>query len=154
VYLVGPRTPIPRQNVIPEHGDIVPEHVNVHTYPFKTLPLLQSHLHPEFVLIDAGRKLLNLKTDPLNKIFEDFPITIKVIDLYEAWTRPITDNNVDNDPSYNPPKNGDDDDDSDSDDPNDGDYDDKTELARLGYRPKRRASTGIKRDSVKRKRSN
>jgi hypothetical protein len=163
VYLGGPQAPISRQNVIPENRKLLPEDVEVHTYPYEKLLILQSHLHPKFVLIDAGRKVFDLKTDPINKIFEDFPITRKVVDLYQAWTRPITDNDVGNDPSYNPPKNDppkngydnvDDGNDNDN-DPNDSDYDDKTEPVRSGYRrSKWKASTSIKRGSVKRKRSN
>jgi hypothetical protein len=160
LYLEGPEAPIFRQNVIPEGRRLLPEDMAVHTYPYDKLPILQSHLHPKFVLINAGSKLVDLKTALINKIFEDFPITRKVVELYQAWTRPITDNNVDNDPSYNPPHVSDVDDSDDpiivnGDDPNNSDYDDKTKPVCSGYcRPKQKASTGIKQNSVKRKRSN
>ena len=36
------------------------EHVHIHLYPFDTLPLLESHLHPKFIIFDTGNKLREL----------------------------------------------------------------------------------------------
>lgn len=35
--------------------------VTVHLFPFQTLPVLESHLHPKFVILDAAPKIAALE---------------------------------------------------------------------------------------------
>jgi hypothetical protein len=60
----------------------------VHKYPFRSLPLLRSHLRPQFVIFDSGRKLKNLKAAVLKKLADDIPSLLKVVQLYSAWMEP------------------------------------------------------------------
>lgn len=60
-----------------------------HGYPFDTLPLLKSHLHPKFAIVDAGRKLSS-SSDLLRKLIQILPalepsITL-LLAVYHMWT--------------------------------------------------------------------
>lgn len=62
--------------------------IAIHLHPFSDLPLLQSHLHPKFVILDAGRKL-NLKPeamDSLSEMTSDLITFRKITRIYAAWT--------------------------------------------------------------------
>jgi hypothetical protein len=99
-----------------------------HDYPFNTLPLLESHLHPKFVIYDAGIKMFSFLRDPsfTAQMVRDFPSLKMTVELYIAWAlNPLPDSSV-NDPTYYDPD-ADEDEDSDKDgndddDPKDGDY--------------------------------
>jgi hypothetical protein len=160
----GPQKPLARLDVIPENGEIRPEYEGFHRYPFDSLPLLQSHLHPKFVIYDVGNKLHTLDEPLLEKIVVKFPIMKEIQDLYTSWVAgPLWDEAV-KDSTYisldDEGRDGDDGDDDagngdDGDDPIDSDYDDRTVCARLGsqYRKRRapQTTTAIKRNSVKHK---
>ena len=75
--------------------------LTTHTYPYNTLPLLKSHLHPQFVIFNAGSKLSKLMggkstLNELQKVSENHPdVDLNtVIMLYDAWTRPIPEDAV------------------------------------------------------------
>lgn len=73
-----------------------------HTHPFKTLPQLKSHLHPQFVIFDVGRKLEGLAEDTFVRLNEDFPSLSLIKCVYNAWSRdPPPDSK--NDESYDVP---------------------------------------------------
>jgi hypothetical protein len=78
--------------------------VTVHNYPYDTLPRLKSHLHPKFVIFNAGKKLERMLTCPTNLImlFHDYPALRKIQALYDAWIAPIPGNSI-NCTSYNDP---------------------------------------------------
>ena len=78
-------------------------HFSFHLYPFKTLPLLKSHIHPKFVIFNAGAKLADLATADISKLVENFPGLSSVITIYDAWIRKLGQNQL-NDPSFNLPK--------------------------------------------------
>jgi hypothetical protein len=62
-----------------------------HHYPFKTLPIIKSHLHPKFAIVNAGRKIQKLGTTMVKdfrRVLLDFPILRVVMDVYTAWVRP------------------------------------------------------------------
>ncbi|KAK7678590.1 hypothetical protein QCA50_018462 [Cerrena zonata] len=53
--------PILRQDQLPAPGTAAsPNMFTIHTHPFTTLPPLESHVHPKFVILEAGRKLKKL----------------------------------------------------------------------------------------------
>lgn len=109
-----------------------------HDYPFKTLPIIKSHLHPKFAIVNAAEKMQELakNENDFRRVLLDFPILRVVMDVYTAWVRFPADLN---DKSFNVPpvplvdliggdsgsNGGDNDSDSDS------DYDDRT----VPYRP-------------------
>jgi hypothetical protein len=70
-----------------------------HTYPFDTLPLLESHLHPKFVIFNSGKKINGLPVHKYTKLMQQFPILGHVENLYMAWLESLP-NTVD-DTSYN-----------------------------------------------------
>ena len=60
----------------------------VHTYPYSSLPTLESHVHPKFIIFDAGRKLRTLmieNSDVLKNVIDHYPSLSKVQNLYRAW---------------------------------------------------------------------
>lgn len=61
---------------------------SVHTYPFKTLPLLQSHIQPHFAIAALGMLLHNQGTVPqtrLNELIAMYPSVRKIFRLYVTW---------------------------------------------------------------------
>jgi hypothetical protein len=111
-----------------------------YTYPYDSFPLLESHIHPKFVIFAAGSVLDKViiedsESNPVYQtLLEDFPSLSKIRELYLAWITPIPSDAVKDTTYYNPrdftliydPENeGDDEGDGDSDDPKDGDYDDQ-----------------------------
>ena len=83
----------------------------LHKYPYNTLPLLKSHLHPKFVIYNAGiklSKLLRVKNptvrDPeVEAVYDNYPADDlnAIIMLHEAWTRsPSLPDGALEDPTY------------------------------------------------------
>jgi hypothetical protein len=80
----------------------------INLYPFTTLPLLRSHLHPKFVIFDAGRKLSKYPAEEWEQLELSFMDTFNIsldtigslVTLYTAWTRELTPTQQ-NDPSFN-----------------------------------------------------
>lgn len=75
-----------------------PSDVTVHVYPFRTLPLLKSHLHPKFSILNAGYKLKKLRgivrkfgygRELLQMLLNCWPFLKKIERIYQAWTRPL-----------------------------------------------------------------
>jgi hypothetical protein len=68
-----------------------------HIYPYHALPELKSHIHPQFAIFDAGKKLAKLtelsdeKLEFL-KVINDYPdrssSIAKIQTLYGVWIRP------------------------------------------------------------------
>jgi len=61
-----------------------------HPYPFDTLPLLESHLQPKFVIFDAGQKLAESEQNEIQNLVDVFPSLqfSSIMALYSAWIRP------------------------------------------------------------------
>ena len=95
------------------------EHCTTHFYPFNTLPLLESHVHPKFVIYNAGTKLAGLSQECYAKLIEDFPSLASVCTLHNAWMQLPKQEELDN-PSFKVLKPNDDNNDDDDDD--DGEY--------------------------------
>ena len=107
---------ITRLDVPANREELSDDEFHHYRYPFDTLPLLESHLHPKFVIFDAGQKISNLAKDSVEfeKFCHDFPALqiSSILDLYTSWTRqpgPAEWERRNQDPSYYVP---DDDDDS------------------------------------------
>ena len=97
---------ITRRNVI----DLPPNlsQFSIHFHPFNTLPRFESHLHPKFVIFDAGKKLskLAVTSQSVYGLFCDrYPIAEKIEVLYIAWTRDVPPI-ANKDPSYWVPDDG------------------------------------------------
>jgi hypothetical protein len=86
---------ITRQRVVREIGDDASDVTTLHGYPYKTLPNLESHLHPKFAIFDAGRKLKNLTQQsdkPLPEIRDlliNYPALYMIQNLYNAWVQKV-----------------------------------------------------------------
>ena len=103
---------------------------NNYDHPFDKLPLLESHIHPKFVIFNAGRKMHILQLQVQKVVNESVfsPRLGFVLHLYEAWIRTLPPNSK-TDQSYLAPvdnkvtdDDGDDGDGVDVDDENDEDY--------------------------------
>lgn len=109
---------IPRQNEV--ENNVQPSDVTVHFYPFQTLPLLESHLHPQFVIFEAGRKLAALKdligslmvisqeaSTALERLVSglraQWPAVKQIERIYQAWTQKLDLGYILADPEFNPP---------------------------------------------------
>jgi hypothetical protein len=112
---------VPPDGISPSAGDYT-----IHTYPFDGLPLLRSHLHPKFAIVEAGRRLEGLEPNIFKQLLVDFPSLSLIGNLYEAWLR-VPPAGWKEDISFNVlyVKDDDDDDDDDDSDPN---YDDQTSI--------------------------
>lgn len=64
------------------------EEAIVHSHPFSTLPLLKSHLHPKFVIFDAGRKIAKMLEQRSGSL-ERYSGVDKIYRLYRAWLQPV-----------------------------------------------------------------
>lgn len=142
-----------RQHSFPPDGTpISSDHISNHFYPYSSFPRIESHLHPKFVIYNAGHKLFKCPADRLSELFRDFPSLASVRLLYEAWIRGPQGHEA-QDPSFKPPEADDKDDDEDDDDDDDGkdsDYDDRTQ-SRLSNSKKRKAPVNAQRSQKKRK---
>ena len=94
---------IVRQDFIPSDSSTPVSDANstIHMCPFDTLPQLESHIHPKFVIVNAGAKLVKLATVDVLKLVEDFPRLSSIITLYNAWTRELAEKEL-KDPSFIP----------------------------------------------------
>ncbi|KAF8627969.1 hypothetical protein AX17_006079 [Amanita inopinata Kibby_2008] len=129
---------IHRQHRIPESGtSLTPNDFSTYMYPFDGFPLLTSHLHPRFVILEAGRRLNLLDAAVLLLFVTRHPILTQILQIYSAWTRDRPATAMD-DKSYNP---------DDDDDNRDNDFEDSdahssrvTDPHRYDTRKRRRQS--------------
>lgn len=109
---------IPRQNSL---GPAVqPTDVTVHLYPFQTLPLLESHVHPKFIIFEAGRRMEGLQNlisslTPIsqeatrsverlvNGLRTQWPAIERIERIYHAWVQRLDLSYILADPTFNPP---------------------------------------------------
>jgi hypothetical protein len=119
-----------------------------HWYPFDALPLIESHIRPEFAIFDAGAKLAKMmqskNTGKFDELVQKFPSLLSIIDLYNVWIRappPDAQTDILYNAPLDPPDDGDDDDDDDDDDDNHNDKDDD-------YHPKSQGSQKRKAPAV------
>ncbi|KAH7921539.1 hypothetical protein BV22DRAFT_1122097 [Leucogyrophana mollusca] len=130
-----------RQHATPV--DLSPDDFTVRVYPFDTLPVLVSHIHPKFAIVAAGMRLSTLQAEDVSALADAFPILPKIVALYRAWTGPCPANAQENDsfwPPYNPSDDDADDDDDRGDEPRDKDYNDAvTEKGRYRSKTRNRA---------------
>ncbi|KAF7979007.1 hypothetical protein HWV62_43969 [Athelia sp. TMB] len=79
---------ISRQDIIPtENSPLQSDHVSTHVHPFQTLPQLDSHLLPHFVIFETGRKLETLPFTSALALSRQNPLLEKIAAIYEAWTK-------------------------------------------------------------------
>ena len=128
-------TAIYRQETIDKPAK--PTDWTVHCHPFSTLPLLESHLHPKFVIYETGRKLDDILRPEKkgryeeiarvnegrrqfgSKLRETWPAITHIEHIYAAWTHNLDLVTILKDTDFNPSppsSDGDNDDDSDDDD--------------------------------------
>lgn len=82
---------ITRQGHIPKQArDLLVSSFTTHIYPFPNFPLIRTHIHPKFAILEAGRQLLSMITSErqsFHRVTSTYPITEDVLDIYTAWTR-------------------------------------------------------------------
>ncbi|KAK7679482.1 hypothetical protein QCA50_017536 [Cerrena zonata] len=94
-----------------------PSDVTVHIYPFTTISV-KSHLHPKFVILEAGRKMhklvklmklggkylrKNMVKEWVDDIRTAWPVVEKIERIYEAWMYRPNFGHIHEDPDFNPP---------------------------------------------------
>lgn len=127
--------------------------LDIHSFPFRTLPLLRSHLHPNFTIVDAGKKLVD---GPYTQAITGRPDLVSELDsimiVYYAWTEVLS-KEEQRGPSFaNPdnPDNSDDDDGGDKyfDDSNGEDDDNDGSGSRKPKAPSTRSAVLRQRHSI------
>ncbi|KAN0088094.1 hypothetical protein V8E55_006715 [Tylopilus felleus] len=78
------------------------DHFRLYAYPFHDYPIVESHLRPQFVILEAGRKLKRLPDKYIPGLLTRYPILTQVSDLYESWTAALP-KDVLTDKGFNPP---------------------------------------------------
>ncbi|PPQ80315.1 hypothetical protein CVT24_000414 [Panaeolus cyanescens] len=71
-----------------------PSQVDIHEYPFDTLPLLISHVHPMFVLMHTSRVCYSdsiLPMGAVSRFDERYPIVRRLNIIYCAWASMVPD---------------------------------------------------------------
>lgn len=79
---------ISRQDTIPvANSPLQPNYISTHVHPFQTLPQLDSHLLPHFVIFETGRKLQTLSPIDVPDFMSQNPLLLKILRIYQAWTK-------------------------------------------------------------------
>ena len=79
---------ISRLDTIPTaNSPLQANHISTHVHPFQTLPPLDSHLRPHFVIFEAGRKLQALSPIELIEFTRQNPLLEKIACIYHAWVK-------------------------------------------------------------------
>lgn len=109
---------IPRQNSV--EPIVQPTDVTVHFYPFQALPLLESHIQPNFVIFEAGRRMKELHNlisclmfvsretahnleRLVNGLRTQWPIIEQIERIYHAWMQRLDLSYILTDPTFNLP---------------------------------------------------
>ncbi|KAH6892801.1 hypothetical protein BKA70DRAFT_1201112 [Coprinopsis sp. MPI-PUGE-AT-0042] len=98
-YTLFPFSNMQRVQITQHEDDSSPP--SIHSYPFTDLPTLTSHIHPRFAIMGFALNLLSLELPDhhMCAIYNTWPITRKIVALYNAWTADIPDY-AQYDPSY------------------------------------------------------
>lgn len=127
-----------------EDPSLRPEDVVNHFFPFDSIPLLKSHIHPKFAIFELGRQVSHLPLDVYRSLLTTTPILSSVLDIYYAWTRTPPARFLE-DTEFNPPPGSSDAEDSeddesggDDDDPNDEDRSKASTIQRRNGKHKRK----------------
>ncbi|KAF8324314.1 uncharacterized protein EI90DRAFT_3130013 [Cantharellus anzutake] len=89
------------------------EDFTIHLHPFQNIPFLLSHIRPHFVIARAGRTLRKVDTRLSMTLSAEHPLLVKVVTLYDAWTRGLPTDVLDDESFNPPPPEGDEDNDED-----------------------------------------
>ena len=94
--------PIMRLNSVPTNGDSMSlADFTPHLYPYTTLPMLESHIHPHFVIFGSGARLRSHLPRLTSVLTANFPGISLIMDLFHAWTQQPSEKEIKEDPSYN-----------------------------------------------------
>jgi hypothetical protein len=132
-----------RQNEYP--GTLSADKFTVHIYPFNTLPVLVTHIHPKFVIMATTKAVSRQEQGAIQALIHQFPTLEMILKLSPAW-RNFIPQRVKEDrlywPPYDPSLTDDSDDEGNGgDDKNGKDCQDKvTERGRLGLKRRRAES--------------
>ncbi|KAF8129827.1 hypothetical protein EV363DRAFT_1450860 [Boletus edulis] len=95
---------ITRQHAVTDDDTPSIDHFRLYAYPFHDYLIVESHLRPHFVILEAGRKLKQLPLTYIPALLAQYPILAQVSDLYESWTAALP-KRVLADEKFNPPSN-------------------------------------------------
>jgi hypothetical protein len=124
---------ITRQHAVTPEATPPLANFTLYAYPFQDFPLLESHLHPRFVLLDTGRKLKELTHQARTRLCTQYDILNNVLHIYDAWSRDPPERFL-SDREFNP--------ECPSEDDSDGDDDRLTARGRCKNARKRRRNGG------------
>ncbi|KAJ3564508.1 hypothetical protein NP233_g8249 [Leucocoprinus birnbaumii] len=126
----------------------IPNDFTTHLYPYDTLPVLISHIHPKYAIVSAGAKLSKLPRDRVHALLQSFPRLLNIMHLYRAWIFPPPANFAEDDsfwPPYDPSDEKDNEDNDEGGKPRGKDHKDTiTEKGRcrIQKRPREQSPTG------------
>jgi hypothetical protein len=133
-----------RQNEDPE--TLSTNNFTVHVYPFNTLPVLVSHIHPKFVILATAQAVANQEEDATQALVQRFPTLGTILRLSLAWMHLIPERAKEDQsywPPYYPSDNSDDEDNGGDNGDDEEHQDNVTEKGRLSLKRRRaEAPTG------------
>ena len=83
-------------------GPVSVDNFTVHVYPFNTLPVLVSHIHPKFVIMATAKTVFRQEQDAIQALIQQFPTLETILKLSLAW-RNFIPRRAKEDRSYWPP---------------------------------------------------
>ena len=84
--------PIHRQNSLPTDEDSPPLDFTLYTHPYHDFPTIVSHVHPRFVICNAGAKLMSPTVWPVDVRADDM---MKIVNIWKTWSRVVDRNRPD-----------------------------------------------------------
>ncbi|KAF7424617.1 hypothetical protein PC9H_009925 [Pleurotus ostreatus] len=78
--------PIIRLRMPTPGNSLGPSDTVTHYFPFDTMPILTSHIHPKFAIFELGRQIAAFPMDVKIKLINTTPILCSILDIFRAWS--------------------------------------------------------------------
>ncbi|KDQ24843.1 hypothetical protein PLEOSDRAFT_161125 [Pleurotus ostreatus PC15] len=78
--------PIIRLRMPTPGNSLGPSDTVTHYFPFDTMPILTSHIHPKFAIFELGRQISAFPIDVKIKLINTTPILCSILDIFRAWS--------------------------------------------------------------------
>jgi hypothetical protein len=69
----------------PELLGLTPKDFSIYVHPFESYPVIKSHLHPKFVILQTGIELDQMDLFARDNLLRQHPLLVKIYKLSTAW---------------------------------------------------------------------